>query len=236
MLLPTARHRDAPRRAAVIHARQPPRPNQTFRTPAGLRKAGAQTDGLLGGLRRRARAAPPARCDRRPPGGRRGLQPRPGPSAQAQVAVRFGDRRPRHVIGRVFDHAQARDLFTPGPGSCWSTAPATNSTSARPRPPAVVPPSHVVIDFVRPGEAMGGCVGLHASADPAAEDRVATWALALLSGQVHRVTADLKHHRRRAPDDRQETASIPPSATPHQQRKPSPLRPRLATGGPSPPA
>lgn len=38
-------------------------------------------------------------------------------------------------------------------------------------------------------------------ADPAAEDRVATWALALLAGQVHQVITDLKHQAGTLPDD-----------------------------------
>jgi hypothetical protein len=62
---------------------------------------------------------------------------------------------------------------------------------------------HIVIDFVHVLERLWTAAwSVHAPADPAAEDRVATWALALLAGQVHQVITDLKHHAGTLPDDR----------------------------------
>lgn len=144
------------------------------------------------------------------PGGRHGARPpRPGPSAQRKWLCGSVIDDPDTVISRVFDHAEARD---PVHARSWVVLvdgarhqlDLIKAQAAR-RGVAV----HFVIDFVHVLEKLWAAAwSLHASADPAAEDRVATWALALLSGQVHQVIADLKYHAGALPDDRRNGIDI----------------------------
>ncbi|MEV6982546.1 hypothetical protein AB0M95_14975 [Sphaerisporangium sp. NPDC051017] len=85
-------------------------------------------------------AAPAPRCPHdviAPPGGRGGTRPlRPGPKASGTWLYGSVAAGPEEVIATMFDHAEARDPFTRGPGWCWSTEPVISSTSSAPKPNA----------------------------------------------------------------------------------------------------
>ncbi|MFG2085282.1 ISKra4 family transposase [Spirillospora sp. NPDC048824] len=138
------------------------------------------------------------------PGGRHGTRPpRPGPSAERKWMCGSVADDPDTVIGKVFDHAQARD---PAGARPWVVMvdgarhqlDLINAQAAR-RGITI----HIMIDFVHVLERLWTAAwSVHAPADPAAEDRVATWALALLAGRTHQVITDLEHHADTLPGHR----------------------------------
>src|SRR5690348_836550 len=89
------------------------------------------------------------------------------------------------------------------PGSCSSTAPATSSTSSAPRPSRRSAAITIAIDVIHVIEKLwAGAWRLHRPADPAAEDWVATHALALLAGHTRQVITDLDTQAAHLPTDR----------------------------------
>ncbi len=144
------------------------------------------------------------------PAGGGSRPPRPGPSRSLKWLCGSVIDDPDTVIGRVFDHARSpRPCSRPVLESCWSTSARHQLDLIEPQAARRGAAVHVVIDFVRPGEAMGGCVESARLRRPGREDRVATWALALLSGRSP------GHRRSETPSPARspttgETASIPP--------------------------
>ncbi|MFI0409096.1 ISKra4 family transposase [Actinomadura sp. 3N508] len=139
------------------------------------------------------------------PGGRRGPRPpRPGPHATGKWLCGSVAAEPGEVIAQVFDHAQSRD---PTHARTWIVLVdgarhqlnLVRAEAAR-RKTAI----HIVIDFVHVMEKLWACAwDLHRPGDSAAEDWVATHAVALLAGHIDQVTtalnaqaAALGEHRR----------------------------------------
>jgi len=138
------------------------------------------------------------------PGGRHGTRPpRPGPSAERKWLCGSVVEDPDTVISKVFDHAETRDPVHARPWVVLVDGARHQLDLIRAQAARRGVAVHIVIDFVHVLEKLWAAAwSLHAAADPAAEDRVATWALALLAGQVHQVLADLQHHADALPDDR----------------------------------
>ncbi|MFG1711024.1 ISKra4 family transposase [Nonomuraea sp. M3C6] len=127
------------------------------------------------------------------PGGRHGDRPpRPGPVAQRKWLCGSVTREPDEVIAQVFNQAEARD---PTHARTWVVlvdgarhqldlirAEATRRKVT----------IHIVIDFIHVIEKIwAGAWDLHHPGDSAAEDWVATHALALLAGHTDQVIAAL---------------------------------------------
>ncbi len=191
------------------HARQPPEPNGRSGPgwPPGEKPARKRMATLSvvydaeGPRRARPRSRRPRRAAQFPARAVRA----------AQVAVRFGDRRPRHRDRPGLRPHEPRPCSRPVLGRAGRRHPPPTRPHQGPGPPAVGAAVHVVIDFVRPGEAMGGCV--ICTPPPTRPPRTASYPghPGTAVGQVHRVTADLKHHVSALPTTG-EAASIPPSA------------------------
>ncbi|MFA1545315.1 MULTISPECIES: ISKra4 family transposase [Actinomadura] len=130
------------------------------------------------------------------PGGRHGTRPpRPGPSAMRKWLCGSVIDDPDTVIGKVFDHAQARDPARARPWVVLVDGARHQLDLIKAQAARRGITLHIVIDFIHVLEKLWAAAwNLHAPTDPAAEDRVATWALALLAGQVHQVITDLEHH------------------------------------------
>jgi hypothetical protein len=138
------------------------------------------------------------------PGGRHGTRsPRPGPRAERKWMCGSVIEDPDTVISRVFDHAQARDPVHARPWVVMVDGARHQLDLIKAQATRRGITIHIVIDFVHVLERLWTAAwSVHAPADPAAEDRVAAWALALLAGQVDQVIADLKHHADALPGDR----------------------------------
>lgn len=180
--------------------------------PGALRAATAKAAAKLGKMRTRLSAgekpnrkrmaclvtvydAEPAR--RRPhdviapPGGRHGTrEPRPGPKARAKWLSGSVRKDPAEVIAAAFDEAGARD---PGHLRTWIVLvdgaehqlSLIRAEAAR-RGVTV----HIVIDIIHVIEYIWGAVwSFREAGDPAAEDWVAAWALAVLAGDSDRAAA-----------------------------------------------
>lgn len=143
------------------------------------------------------------------PGGRHGTRrPRPGPHARRKWLCGSVITEPHEVITRAFDHAESRDpthartwiVLVDG---AWHQLDLIRAEAARRNAPI-----HIVIDFIHVIEKLwAGAWDLHRPGDGAAEDWVATHALALLAGHTDRVIAALDaqaaalgEHRRREID------------------------------------
>lgn len=138
------------------------------------------------------------------PGGRTGERtPRPGPHARGKWLSGSVIHDPDEVIAELFDQAEARD---PRHARTWVVL----VDGARHQLDLIRAEAsrrnvgiHIVIDFVHVIEKLWTCAWcLHPPADPAAEDWVATRALALLSGNTQQVTADLDTHAAALPASR----------------------------------
>jgi len=130
------------------------------------------------------------------PGGRTGDRPlRPGPKAERKWLHGSLTADPGQVIATVFDHAQARD---PLHARTWVVL----VDGARHQLDLIQAEAdrrdvdiHIVIDVIHVIEYLWKAAWcLHAAADPAAEDWVATCALALLAGHLDHVVATLDAH------------------------------------------
>lgn len=183
------------------------RAKRTFRTRlAGGEKAARKRMATLGVVYD-AQPAP-----RRPhdviavPGGRHGnRQPRPGPHAERKWLCGSVIDDPDTVISRVFDHAEARDPTHARPWVVLVDGARHQLDLIKAQATRRGITIHIVIDFVHVLERLWTAAwSVHTPADPAAEDRVATWALALLAGQVHQVIADLEHHADALPEHRRQ--------------------------------
>ncbi|GAA2640752.1 ISKra4 family transposase [Actinomadura fulvescens] len=127
------------------------------------------------------------------PGGRHGTRrPRPGPHAERKWLGGSVIAEPDEVIAQAFDHAESRD---PTHARTWVVLidgaqhqlDLIRAEAARRRAPI-----HIVIDFVHVIEKLwAGAWDLHRPGDPAAENWVATHALALLAGHTDQVIAAL---------------------------------------------
>ncbi|MFI6056529.1 ISKra4 family transposase, partial [Streptomyces violascens] len=146
-----------------------------------------------------------------PPGGRGGdYIPRPGPVARAKWLCGSVVHDAEHVVGQVFDHAEARDH---GHRRCWVVLVDGAQhqldliqTEARLRAIEV----HIVIDIVHVLEYLWSASWcFHHAGDQAAEDWVAAHALAILNGDAVEVAdaiqaqlsqAELSAEQRRGAD------------------------------------
>lgn len=130
------------------------------------------------------------------PGGRHGNRPtRPGPSAERKWLCGSVVDDPDAVISKVFDHAQARDPVHARPWAVLVDGARHQLDLIKAQAARRGITIHIMIDFVHVLERLWTAAwSMHAPADPAAEDRVATWALALLAGQTHQVITNLEHH------------------------------------------
>lgn len=127
------------------------------------------------------------------PGGRRGHRTaRPGPHAMRKWLCGSVLAEPDAVIAQVFDHAEARD---PTHTRTWVVLvdgarhqlDLIRSEAARRKVPI-----HIIIDFIHVIEKIWAAAwDLHRPGDSAAEDWVATHALALLAGHTNQVIAAL---------------------------------------------
>jgi hypothetical protein len=128
-----------------------------------------------------------------PPGGRHGDRtPRPGPKALAKWLAGSVRNDPAEVIAAAFDEAEARD---PGHLRTWVVLvdgaehqlDLIRAEAAR-RNAEI----HIVIDLIHLLEYIWKAAwGLHDAGDPAAEDRVAVKALAMLAGDSVRVAEEI---------------------------------------------
>jgi hypothetical protein len=110
---------------------------------------------------------------------------------------------PDTVISRVFDHAEARDPVRARPWVVLVDGARHQLDLIKAQAARRGITITIVIDFVHVLERLWTAAwSMHAPTDPAAEDRVATWELALLAGNLHQVITDLKHHAAALPDDR----------------------------------
>ncbi|SPT57079.1 ISKra4 family transposase [Actinomadura madurae] len=127
------------------------------------------------------------------PGGRRGARPpRPGPHARRKWLCGSVIAEPDEVIAQLFDHAEARDPTHTRTWVVLVDGARHQLDLIRAEATRRKVKINVVIDFIHVIEKIWAAAwDLHRPGDGAAEDWVATHALALLAGHTHQVIATL---------------------------------------------
>lgn len=127
------------------------------------------------------------------PGGRGGERlARPGPAARGKWLCASVSADPGEVIAKVFDHAEARDPLRARTWVVLIDGARHQLDLIRGEAEHRGVDIHIVIDVIHVLEYLWKAARcLHTADDPAAEDRVAAWALAVLAGRITQVTGTL---------------------------------------------
>lgn len=140
------------------------------------------------------------------PGGRTGeRRPRPGPRASGKWLCGSVINDPDEVIAALFDQAEARDPRHARPWIVLVDGARHQLDLIRAEAIRRSAAINIVIDFIHVIEKLwAGAWCLHRPADPAAEDWVATHALALLAGHTRQVITDLDTQAAHLPTGRRD--------------------------------